>query len=81
MKGKFTSGTPTAIEARLALPTWNGVQLVSAGSSIIPSLQLAGDAVINLSAANYFRNSLLIETSVSYITFGVQQSAIAQIET
>lgn len=73
MKGTFTAGTtPTSVEARLALPTWNGVQLVSAGSSVIPSLQLSGDLVRNSNSTTYFRNSVLIEPSVSYMTFGAQ---------
>ena len=75
MKGKFVFGTPTAVEARLSLPIWNGTQLVSAGTTIIPSLQLAGDAGINANSATYFRNASLIEPSVSYLTFGHQDSA------
>ena len=69
VKGKFTSGVPTAVEARLSLPLWNGVQLVSAGSSIIPSLQLAGKVVRN--ANNSDNSSALIEPSVSYFTYGI----------
>lgn len=74
MKGKFNSVSPTTVEARLSLPLWNGVQLISAGSSIIPSLQLAGDAVRNNQGSTTFRNSMLIEPSVSYLTFGFQSS-------
>lgn len=70
MKGKFTGGTPTAVEARLSLPVWNGVQLVSAGSSIIPSIQIAGFARQSSASAGYFIDTTLIETSVSYVTFG-----------
>lgn len=76
MKGKFTSGTPTAVEARMSLPIWNGTQLVSAGTSIIPSLQLAGDMVRNASTPTYFRNSILTEPSVSYVTIGAQFSTL-----
>lgn len=69
MRGKFTSGTPTAVEARVSLPLWNGVQLVSAGVQKIPSIQLSGIAGrTGNSAAPY---SSLIEPSVSYVTFGL----------
>lgn len=75
IKGTFTAGTtPTAVEARLALPTWNGVQLVSAGSSIIPSLQFAGNLVANIASTTFFGDYLLIEPSVSYLTFSQQSS-------
>lgn len=73
MKGKFTVGTTTATEARLNLKL-NGVAYTSAGTSKIPSLQLAGDLVVNASSTTYFRNSTLIEPSVAYITMGAQQS-------
>lgn len=77
IKGKFTAGTtPTAVEARMALPTWNGVQLVSAGSSVIPSIQLAGPAVLNFSSATYFGFNVLIEPSVSYTTFSLQTNGV-----
>jgi hypothetical protein len=72
MKGKFISGTPTASEARLSLPLWNGVQLVSKGTGAIPSLQQSGDLIKGASSTTYFRSSVLIEPSVSYVTFGIQ---------
>jgi len=58
----------------MALPTWNGVQLVSAGSSIIPSIQLAGPAIMNFSSSTYFGINVLIEPSVAYTTFSLQTS-------
>jgi len=76
VKGYFTSGTPTAVEARVSLPIWNGVQLVSAGSSVIPATQLAGDAVYSTQNSTYFRHSVLIDPSVSYFNFGVQSSTL-----
>lgn len=81
MKGKVTSGTPTAVEARVSLPLWNGTQLVSAGTSVIPSLQISGDSSNTFSGATYFRSNTLIEPSVSYFTLGLQtstQSALAK---
>jgi hypothetical protein len=67
IKGKFTAGTtPTAVEARMALPTWNGVQLISAGSSISPSIQAVGVGGRSDAAAGH---GILVEPSVSYLTF------------
>lgn len=75
IKGTFQAGTtPTAVEARMALPTWNGVQLVSANSSIIPRVQLAGNLTINLSNTTFFGEYVLIEASVPYVTFALQSS-------
>jgi hypothetical protein len=74
MKGKFTAGTNTAVEARVALPIWNGVQLVSAGTSIIPSLQVAGSLASSYFSPTYFHYMSLIEPSVSYMTMGIQIS-------
>jgi hypothetical protein len=74
MRGKFTSGTSTAVEARLALKL-GGLSLTSAGSSIIPSLQVAGSG--SYSAVGNFIPQVLIEPSVSYVTWGVQASASA----
>jgi hypothetical protein len=77
MKGSFTVGTVTAVEARLSLPTWNGAQLTSAGTSVIPSLQLSGDMIYSTSSAVVFRHATLIEPSVSYMTFAYQSSTNA----
>jgi hypothetical protein len=74
MKGKFAYNSGTATETRLSLPLWNGSQLNSVGSSSIPSLQMTGDAASTGFASNYFRMASLIEPSVSYMTFGVQQT-------
>jgi hypothetical protein len=75
IKGTFQAGTtPTAVEARMALPTWNGVQLVSANSSIIPRVQLAGNLTINLANTTFFGEYVLIEASVPYVTFALQSS-------
>lgn len=73
MRGSFTPGVGTAVEARLNLKL-NGVALTSATTSKIPSIQLAGDLVRASFSTTYFRNSVLIEPSVGYITFGTQSS-------
>ena len=73
IKGRFTTGTVSAVEARMNLPTWNGVQLLSAGIQKIPVIQLAGSPLIfNAPNSSFFVP--LIEPSVSYITFGLQAS-------
>lgn len=68
MKGQLiTTATPSASEARIALPLWNGVQLTSKNSSIIPTVQVAGAAGINASTSTWVP---LIEPSVTYLTLG-----------
>jgi len=59
---KFVPGTTTATEARVSFPG----TLVAA--STIPTLELAGTAVINVTTNGYA--SVLREPSVSYFTFG-----------
>lgn len=68
VRGKFTSGTSTATEARVSFPTG----LTSSGTSVIPSIRLCGDQVRDTNASTYFRDSILCEPSVSYATFGKQ---------
>jgi hypothetical protein len=75
IRGKFNAGTNTGVEARMSLPS----SYVSAGTSVIPSLQLVGDAVTGAASSTYFRNTVLIEPAVSYVTFGVQGSAVSAI--
>lgn len=70
MKGRFTPSATTAVEARLGLPVWNGLQLVSAGSSKITTLEVANGFYVRGVSANAHGGAVLIEPSVSYITFG-----------
>jgi hypothetical protein len=63
IRGKFVSGVSTAVEARVGLPAG----LTSAGTSLIPSLQLVGTAGRNDASVS---NSVLIEPSVTYLTMG-----------
>lgn len=65
IEGRFTSGTPTATEARITLPTG----LTSASDYV--TLEIAGK-----SAANVSNQSLisLIEPSITYLTFGIANS-------
>jgi hypothetical protein len=74
IRGRFTVGTPTATEARMTLPAG----LISA--STISTLEIAGDAARNQgSSATFFRNIVLIEPSVAYLTFGKQESTSASL--
>lgn len=66
IRGKFTSGTPSATEARVSLPNSYSV----AGTSSVPSIQHAGTWVF--STASALAGYTLIEPSVGYITFGYQ---------
>lgn len=70
MKGKLTLGTTTAAEMRVGFPLWNGSTITSKGTSVIPSIQKAGDAEFNGTFAGQV--NVLIEPSVSYITFDSQ---------
>lgn len=75
VRGKFTAGTATAVEARVSLP--NGY--TSASTSSIPSIQIVGKLAFDFNSATYFSSSVLIEPSVSYMTFGVQTSSVDQL--
>lgn len=66
--GNFVSGTSTGVEARMSLPTGY------TSSATISTIMLCGDAGINASSTTYFRNGVLCETNVAYVTFGAQNS-------
>lgn len=66
--GTFVTGTGTAVEARMSLPTGY------TSSSTLPTLSLAGELGRPAASAVYFRSVSLIEPSVTYITFGQQDS-------
>lgn len=65
IRGRFTSGTSTAAEARMSLP--NGYS--SAGTTVIPSIQSAGTYFRIVTTVSH-GGSVLVEPSVSYVTFG-----------
>jgi hypothetical protein len=66
---QFTAGTSTATEARVSLP------YTSAGSPTIASIQLIGSWTLDTSFGA--ASTLLIETSVAYVTFGRQDGTDA----
>jgi hypothetical protein len=68
--GTLTTGTVTAVEAQIGLPT--GIT----STSTIPTIQQAGVVVLGAATSN-FRN-LLIETSKTYLTVGIA-NAVSQL--
>lgn len=71
IRGKFTSGTPTAVEARVGLPAG----LTSGGTNLIPSIQMVGKNTRSAAAAVDY--SVLVEPSVTYVTFSIQDGTRA----
>lgn len=77
MKGKFTSGTSTAVEARVALKH-QGLSLTSASTPKIPSIQAAGFDQIGttggVAQAIGASRTILVEPSVGYFTYSSRSS-------
>jgi hypothetical protein len=73
IRGKFVTGTTTAVEARISLPTG----FTSAGTGIIPSITAVGSALVPFSSGAGFPNNtqVLIEPSVTYVTFQANAAA------
>jgi len=67
----YVSGTPTGVEARASLPSG----LTSDGSSSIVARQACGLAATGGFGATFFAPVIMIEQSVTYLTFGYAQSA------
>ena len=65
--GTFTSGTPTATEARISFPSG----LTS--SSLLPTVSKCGDFLRNVATADQY--VLLCEASTAYVTIGTQSGA------
>jgi hypothetical protein len=70
IRGKFTSGTTTAVEPRITLPSG----YTSSPIGTIPSVQIVGQGQRSTANAAFFSVQPLIEPSVGYLTFGVQTS-------
>lgn len=69
IRGKFTTGTTTETEARITLPS------VNSDATKVPAIQYAGSLVYDGNAAAL--TTTLIESNVSYMTFGLQQAGSA----
>ncbi len=63
IRGKFTAGTTTATEARIAFPSG----LTSASSTYIPTVTTAGNFYRGATSDNQM--NVLMEPSVAYVTF------------
>lgn len=73
IKGKFTSGTATGSEAQMTLG-YNGVDsnVTSSDTTKIPSITMSG--IAGYGVATPAIPYTLIEPSVQYITFGIQDA-------
>lgn len=70
VRGKFTSGSSTATEARITLG-FNGTNAnVNSSSTVITAIQTAGVATYSVNGAQM--NFVLIESNVGYVTFSIQ---------
>ena len=68
---RFTSGTSTATEARMSLPS--GLTSVTG-----PSQRLAGVGLISVATNSTY--GVIIESNVAYVTFGVQSGSAAGLQ-
>lgn len=75
VKGTFTTGTPTATEARISLGFGGGNSNVTALSTL-PTLSAAGTTEVTNFSSTVYKISALIEPSVSYITMGNQANTV-----
>lgn len=74
LRGKFTSGTSTAVESRMTLG-FNGTNAnVNSDATKVPALQVAGYGSRAQAATTLFDWRVLIESNVGYVTFGHQLS-------
>jgi hypothetical protein len=73
MRGRFTVGTPTASEARIPLPLWNGSQLLT--TAAIATTEIAGFAHRNVLTTTQY--GILSEASVAYLTMDAQSGGTA----
>lgn len=78
MKGKFTAGTTTGVEARINLK-FNSTTMTSADTARIPSLQIAGQWGRGANDGSFY--SSLNEPSVTYITAGAGVSSTSSVLT
>jgi hypothetical protein len=78
IQGKFTAGTPTATEARITLGYGGtNANVTSAASPKIGSIRLVGYGTYDAAAVS--GPTILVETSVGYVTFGQQTGTTAGI--
>jgi len=68
IKGTFTTGTTTGVEARVGLPSG----LTTSDTSVISSIQVCGNWASSVAGAAGL--SMLVEPSKTYVTFGSQNA-------
>lgn len=68
VRGKFTSGTSTGVEAQVTLGYAGTNANVSSSATIITTIQICGPAIISYAAV--VAANMLIESNVGYLTFG-----------
>lgn len=73
MRGRFTVGAPSASEARIPLPLWNGSQLST--TAAIATTEMAGFAHRNALTTTQY--GILSEASVAYLTMDAQSGGTA----
>lgn len=79
MRGQFTGGTPTAVEARMTLG-FNGVSGgITADAAKVPAIMIAGYGSRTAASTITFDWRVLIESGVNYVTFGHQLSTTSAI--
>lgn len=78
IRGKFTSGTSTGVEARMSMG-FNGVNITGllGDPTKVPTIQLAGNMAISLASA--ITSYVLCEPSVNYVTFSYQDADSASL--
>lgn len=77
MVGLFTNGTLAAAEARIPLPLWNGQQLTTAGTSVIPNTVIAGRIVRSQGSASSAKDfSVLMSPSFTYLNIGYVEDRV-----
>lgn len=69
IQGKFTSGTSTGVEARITLPS------INSDATKVPAIRAVGSGYLSTTGA--LLASVLIESNVAYMTFGLQGSGSA----
>lgn len=70
VRGRFTCGTNTAVEARITLG-YNGTNAnVNSSGTVITTIECVGSLAYSSAEARY--DTVLIESNVGYMTFGAQ---------
>lgn len=77
IRGTFTVGNSTGVEARITMGFNGSNNNVTSDSVKVPQLMEAGSATVSNASASTFYS--LIEQSVNYLTFGIQNASTGAI--